>query len=35
VKHAGIAERIVALFGARFDPDLPMSPQQRDERQPP
>jgi glutamate dehydrogenase len=33
VKHAGIAERIVALFAARFDPDLPMSSQQRDERQ--
>jgi glutamate dehydrogenase len=33
VKHAAIAERIVALFGVRFDPHLPLSPQQRDERQ--
>jgi glutamate dehydrogenase len=33
VKHAAIAERICALFEARFDPDLAISPQQRDERQ--
>ena len=33
VKHATIAERIVALFGVRFDPDLAIAPQQRDERQ--
>jgi len=33
VKHAAIAERIVALFAVRFDPHLPVSPQQRTERQ--
>jgi glutamate dehydrogenase len=33
VKHAAIAERIVALFAVRFDPHLPVSPQQRNERQ--
>jgi glutamate dehydrogenase len=33
VNHAAIVERICALFAARFDPDLPLSPQQRDERQ--
>jgi glutamate dehydrogenase len=33
VKHAAIAERICALFEARFDPDLTISPHQRDERQ--
>jgi glutamate dehydrogenase len=33
VKHATIAERICALFEARFDPDLGISPQQRDERE--
>jgi glutamate dehydrogenase len=31
VKHAAIAERIVALFGARFDPGIAASPQQRAE----
>jgi len=33
VKHAPIAERIGGLFQARFDPDLEISPQQRDECQ--
>ena len=33
VKHAAIAERIGALFEARFDPELRISPRQRDERQ--
>ncbi|HMA71189.1 MAG TPA: NAD-glutamate dehydrogenase [Xanthobacteraceae bacterium] len=33
VKHATIAERIVTLFAVRFDPELAISPQQRDERQ--
>ncbi len=33
VKHAAAAERIGALFAARFDPDLAMSPDQRGERQ--
>src|SRR5215467_14308532 len=33
VKHATIAERIVALFKMRFDPDLAIQPHQRDERQ--
>jgi glutamate dehydrogenase len=33
VKHAAIAERIGALFAARFDPDLGISPRQREERQ--
>jgi len=33
VKHAAIAERIMALFEARFDPDLEISQRQRDERQ--
>ena len=30
VKHAAIAERIVGLFAARFDPRLPASPAERD-----
>jgi glutamate dehydrogenase len=33
VKHAGLAARISALFEARFDPRLEVSPQQREERQ--
>jgi len=33
VKHAAVAERIGALFDARFDPDLGVSPRQREERQ--
>jgi glutamate dehydrogenase len=33
VKHAGIAERIVSLFGACFDPALAATPQQRSERE--
>jgi glutamate dehydrogenase len=33
VKHAAIAEQVVALFKARFDPDLGISPQEREERQ--
>jgi glutamate dehydrogenase len=33
VKHAAIVERIGALFEARFDPDLAISPRQREERQ--
>src|SRR5215467_4509499 len=33
VKHAAIVERIGALFEARFDPDLGISPRQREERQ--
>jgi glutamate dehydrogenase len=32
-KHATVAEWIIALFEARFDPDLGISPQERDERQ--
>src|SRR5579871_3142106 len=31
--HAAIAGRIIALFRARFDPDLPLSPRERNERQ--
>jgi glutamate dehydrogenase len=33
VRHAGITERIGALFAARFDPDLALQPDQRGERQ--
>jgi glutamate dehydrogenase len=33
VKHAGLAARIFALFEARFDPALAVSPQQREERE--
>jgi glutamate dehydrogenase len=33
VKHAGLAARLSALFEARFDPGLAVSPEQRDERQ--
>jgi len=33
VKHAGIAERIVALFATRFDPHIAVSPAAREERQ--
>jgi glutamate dehydrogenase len=33
VKHAAVAERIGALFEARFDPELGISARQRDERQ--
>ena len=33
VKHAGLAARILALFEARFDPALAVSPQQREERE--
>ena len=33
VKHATIAQWIIALFEARFDPDLGISPHERDDRQ--
>ncbi len=33
VRHGEISERLAALFQVRFDPRLPVSPQQRGERQ--